>query len=67
MITPIDMFRFPSLRQTTICCSIIAFTMFAMYYGPVLIVDSIGFDIYTSNLILQTAEIICYLPGYLFI
>lgn len=53
VITPLDLFRFPSLRTVTICSAIVSFTIYAMYYGPVLIIDEIGFDIYTSNIIIQ--------------
>jgi hypothetical protein len=67
MITPIDLIRFPSLRIATICLAIANFTTYAMYYGPVLIVDSIGFDIYTSNVMINLADLASYLPSYFFI
>lgn len=64
MITPVDLCRFPSLRIITICGSIVSFVTFAIYYGPILIVDSIGFDIYTSNVMLNVADLLCYIPSY---
>ena len=48
-ITPIDLCRFPSLRFTTISLSIVCFMTYAMYYGPTLIIDDIGFNIYISS------------------
>ena len=33
-----------------------------MYYGPTLIVDKFGFDIYTSNLILNVSDLLTYTP-----
>ncbi len=35
---------------------------YLVYYGPVLIVDQFGFDIYTSNTILNLADLLTYYP-----
>ena len=67
MITPIDLCRFPSLRRITICASIISFMTYAMYYGPALIIDSIGFNIYISNIIVNFSELVTFIPSYFFI
>lgn len=67
VITPLDLCRFPSLRIITICGSIVNFATYIMYYGPIIIVDTIGFDIYTSNIMLNLADLACYLPSYLII
>lgn len=66
-ITPVDLCRFPSLRIITITCSIISFMTYAMYYGPALIIDDIGFDIYISSYMVNLSELITFLPAYLFI
>ena len=66
-VTPIDLCRFPSLRVITICCSIASFMTYAMYYGPALIIDEIGFNIYISNIMVNLSELVTFLPAYLFI
>lgn len=66
-ITPLDLLRFPSLRAITICCSIISFMTYAMYYGPSLIIDSIGFNIYISNIMVNLSELVTFIPSYLLI
>jgi hypothetical protein len=63
----VDLCRFPSLRIITITCSIISFMTYAMYYGPALIIDDIGFDIYISSYMVNLSELITFLPAYLFI
>ncbi len=60
--TPFDVFRYSSLRLTTILQGIVSISTYLMYYGPLLIVDSIGFDAYSSNVILNTADILTYYP-----
>jgi hypothetical protein len=65
MITPLDLCRFSSLRLTTICLCIISFAVYALYYGPVLVVDRIGFNIYVSSYVVQFSELIVYAPLYM--
>jgi hypothetical protein len=67
LITPIDLCRFSSLRTITICCSIASFMTYAMYYGPALIIDEIGFNIYISNIMVNMSELVTFLPAYLYI
>ena len=67
MSTPLDVFRYPSLRLTTILQGIVSISTYLMYYGPLLIVASIGFDAYSSNVILNTADILTYYPLMLMI
>lgn len=40
---------------------------YAMYYGPSLIIDSIGFNIYVSNIMVNLSELVTYVPSYLLI
>jgi MFS family permease len=63
----LDIFRFGSLRLKTITQSIVNVVTFLMYYGPVLIVSQFGFDIYTSNVILNVADLLTYYPLMLMI
>lgn len=67
MITPVDLLRFPSLRVISICCSIISFMTYAMYYGPTLIIGDIGFNIYVSSFMIQLSELVTFLPLYIVI
>lgn len=46
--SPWDVFRYKSLRTITIAQGLISMATFFMYYGPTLIVDQFGFDMYTS-------------------
>jgi hypothetical protein len=67
MITPLDLFRFKSLRLITICGGIACVATYMMYYGPILIVGQIGFDIYTTNLVLNLSDLLVYYPLFLII
>jgi hypothetical protein len=65
--TALDLFRFKSLRKVTICAGIICVSTYLMYYGPILIVGQIGFDIYTSNIVLNASDLLVYYPLFLII
>lgn len=66
-ISPIDLFRYGSLRATTICCCLFGFVTLSMYYGPSLIIDEIGFNTFVSSFAIQLSELISYLPCWYFI
>lgn len=66
-ITPIDLCRFPSLRLITITCSFISFMTYAMYYGPALIINDIGFDIYVSSYLVNLSELVTFIPSFFLI
>ena len=55
------------MRTITICGCIICFITYAMYYGPVLIIADIGFDIYISSILIQASEMVCFIPSYFYI
>jgi hypothetical protein len=40
---------------------------YSMYYGPSLIIDDIGFNIYISNIMVNMSEMVTYVPSYLLI
>ena len=67
MITLLDLFRFSSLRTITICLCLIDFAVIVLYYGPVLAIENIGFNIYISSLVVQISELVVYVPLYKFI
>lgn len=67
MITPVDLCRFSSLRLTTICLCFLSFAVYALYYGPVLVIDKIGFNIFVSSYVVQFSELIVYIPLYVFV
>lgn len=64
MITPLDLWRFASLRLITLCMCFLSFALYALYYGPVLVIDKIGFNIYVSSYVVQFSELIVYIPLY---
>lgn len=67
IITPIDLCRFSSLRGAAVACCVLAFFTYAMYYGPALIMEEVGFNIFLSGALVQLSEIISYLPAYAYI
>lgn len=36
----------------------------ALYFGPSLIIDQIGFNIYITNVIVNLSDIVTYLPAF---
>jgi hypothetical protein len=60
--TFLDIFRYKSLRGVTLALGIVCMCVSMMYYGPSLIIDQFGIDIYTSSVALNVADIICYYP-----
>lgn len=67
MITPLDLCRFASLREKTICLCFLSFVIYALYYGPVLIIDKIGFNVFASSYVVQFSELIVYAPLYYYV
>lgn len=49
MLSPLDLCRYGSLRTKTLCLGFISFAVYILYYGPILIVDKIGFNVYVSS------------------
>lgn len=67
LITHVDLCRFDSLRDKAIICSIIAFAVYGMYFGPALIASNIGLNIYTTSYIVISSELLVFIPTYLMI
>jgi hypothetical protein len=38
-----------------------------MYYGPALIIDEVGFNIFVSSVMIQLSELVVYFPAYAYI
>jgi hypothetical protein len=38
-----------------------------MYYGPSLIIDNIGFNVFVTSFALQISELLVYIPTYTYI
>lgn len=66
-ITHIDLCRFTSLRTKVVICSIIAVSVYGMYYSPVLAANSIGLDIYSISFIVLGSDFLVYFPTLLMI
>lgn len=64
---PWDVFRYSSLRVITIAQGFISISIFMMYYGPTLIVSQFGFNIYTSETVLNVSDLLTYYPLMLII
>lgn len=47
--------------------SFLSFSIYALYYGPILAIDRIGFNIFLSSYVVQFSELIVYAPLYLII
>jgi hypothetical protein len=62
-----DLFKYPSLRFTTIAASLLSYLNLSMYYGPMIIISKIGFNIFVSSFALSISELLVYIPSYLYI
>lgn len=62
-----DLFRYASVRRTTILAILSAGIITNMYYGPTLIIDSIGFNTYATSLVIQFSELVGFIPIYYYI
>jgi hypothetical protein len=51
-----------------ILCSLIAFSLYGMYFGPTLLAKNKGrLNIYTTTYIVLGTELLCFIPTYIFI
>jgi hypothetical protein len=60
----LDLFRFPSLRTTTICVSLVFLACNFLYLAPNMILDQFGFDFYLNGIVVNTSELITYVFSY---
>lgn len=65
--TPWDVFKYSSLQTITIAQGLISMSTFLMYYGPTLIVSQFGFDMYSSQVVLNVSDLLTYYPLMLII
>ena len=66
-VNVLDLFRFSSLRLTTIFLLILGFLSYALYYAPTLLIDQFGFNIYINNAIVTIGDGLTYIPMYFYI
>ncbi len=48
-------------------CCFLSFVTYAMYYGPALIIDEVGFNIFVSSVMIQLSELVVYFPAFAYI
>lgn len=63
-LTYLDLFRYKSLRQTSILMSLIFACTTFLYYAPLMLVDSFGFDFYVNGVLINTSELLTYCVSY---
>jgi hypothetical protein len=63
----LDLFKYSSLRFTTIAACLLSYLNFSMYYGPMIIISKIGFNMFVSSFALSVSELLVYIPSYLYI
>lgn len=59
-LTYLDLFRYESLRSTTICFSFLCCFGACLYFAPLLIVNEFGFDFYINGIIANCSELAIY-------
>ncbi|XP_077341587.1 solute carrier family 22 member 7-like [Lithobates pipiens] len=52
----LDLFRTPRLRRISVCCGLVWFGVAFSYYGIILNVSGLGFDIYLTHLLYSLVE-----------
>ena len=55
LVTVLDIFLFPSLRIKTICCCLIFIFISLLYYGPLVIVETLGFNPYVNQVVVASS------------
>lgn len=66
-LNPLDVVRFSSLREITICCWILVFVLYASANGTLLLADKIKLDIFETNFFFQLTELAVIIPTYIYI
>ena len=67
IITPYHLFKFKSLRKSTICCSLTFMFITYLYFGPIVIVDKLGINPFLSQIIISLSELLAYPFSFWFI
>lgn len=55
-----DMFRYPSIRFTSIYICVLSFSIYMMYYGPLMLIEKYNLNMYVSALVITSSEIVLY-------
>ena len=58
--TYIDLFKYPSLRMTTICSIGLFFACNFLYNAPLMLADQLGFDFYLNGIIINCSQLATY-------
>ena len=52
IMTPIDLVRYKSIRKISILVCLVSFVLYALYYGPLMLLDKFNFNVYINALVL---------------
>jgi hypothetical protein len=65
--TFVDLFRYVSLRSMSMHLGLVAFSVGFLYYAPVMLIDSFGFDFYLNGVLLNFSELVTYAVSFFLI
>lgn len=59
-MTPLHLFIYPSIRKISIFVCLISFVIYALYYGPLMLIGNLGLNIYINAIVVVCSEIVIY-------
>ena len=55
MATPVDLFRYPSLRYISIAVCLLSTFIYILYYGPLMLISKLSFSLYINALVVTAS------------
>lgn len=63
-VSPLILWKYPSLRKTSICYFIVIFLILTLYYGSSILIDDFNINPYLVGVTLATADFLVYIPAF---
>lgn len=58
--TPVDLFRYPSIRFISIAVCLLSLFIYILYYGPLMLISKLSFNMYINALVVTVSELVTY-------
>lgn len=62
-----DMFKYPSIRYISLYVCILSFTIYLMYYGPLMLMEKYNLNVFVSAIVLTMSDILVYPIVYFYV
>ena len=59
-MSPLDLIKYKSIRKISIFVCFISLIQYALFYGPLNLIDKFDFNVYINGLVVSTSSLLTY-------